>query len=517
MNTSYRQDMRAAWERVRAMPSDLLDTPAGPVEYAVSGVGPPVLVSHGILGSHVEGLGMAKTYVSDDVRAIAPSRFGYLGSALPSDATPAMQADVYVRLLDHLGVDRAVVLGFSAGGTSAIELALRRPERVSALVLTSSALPPASGLPKVARPFMSVAARSDRVFWLFARLMPGILHGLMGVPKNYDPSPEESETIRSVTASIFPVHPRRSGFIFDAFVGNLWVRNARLEQLDVPTLIIHAVDDSLAPYTNATGAAKRIPGAALVTIEQGGHLFLGQEQRVRDEIASFLSTPVHATRLHVDRQGPQVRVRHPMTSEASPNAVSLYWLPVGAGAQLARRCVPIYEAVAAAREHRDRCQLYHAALQVRLDGQRYVIESAPVWDRPEPDRGVVCEGPVGTRWLGRSKWFRYEVRRWRDGLIPDVAYAVDSPQRLSSNRQQAVSVLDLAPAFPALTWGRDELHTGDMWNSNSLVSWLLVNTRHDIDQIRPPVRGRAPGWTAGIVAARRGGVSDPLVAARSSR
>lgn len=289
MNASYQQDMRSAWERFRAVPSHLLDTPVGIVEYATSGVGPPVLAIHGILGSHVEGLGMVTTYVGDDKRAIAPSRFGYFGSGLPSDATPASQAGVYTALLDHLDVDRAVVLGFSAGGTSAIELALRRPERVAALVLASSALPPSSSPPKLARPLMSVAARSDRAFWLFARLLPGALHSLMGVPKAYDPSPGEYETIESVAASIFPVRPRRSGFVFDAFVSNPWVRNVRLEQLDVPTLIIHAADDSLAPYTHATAAAQRIPGVAFVTIERGGHLFLGQEQRVRSEIASFLS------------------------------------------------------------------------------------------------------------------------------------------------------------------------------------------------------------------------------------
>ncbi len=195
-----------------------------------------------------------------------------------------------------------------------------------------------------------------------------------------------------------------------------------------------------------------------------------------------------------------------MASQTPTNAVDLYWLPVGAGDQVARRCVPIYEAVAAAREHRDRCDLYHAALEVHLDAERYVIESAPVWDRPEPDRGIVCEGPVGTRWLGHSRWFRYEVRRWRNGLIPDVTYAVDSPHTLSRDRHSAQRVLDLAPDFPALTWGRDDLHTGDMWNSNSLVSWLLVHSGHDIDQIHPPIRGRAPGWTAGIVAARRTGI-----------
>lgn len=288
--SSYRQDLQQAWARVRAVPTQLLETPDGTVEYADSGAGQPVLLSHGILGSHVEGLGMVGTYVGEDVRAIAPSRFGYFGSEVPADGTPARQADVYAALLDHLGVDRAVVVGYSAGGPSAIQFGLRHPDRVSAVVLASSALPPSSRPPAVARPFMSAAAASDLAFWLFARLMPVVLRGLMGVPADYEPSPEELKTIESVAASIFPVHPRRHGFVLDAFVTNPSVRDAALEDLSVPTLVIHAVDDSLAPYAHATAAAPRVPGAEFVSIESGGHLFLGQEARVRDAIGSFLSS-----------------------------------------------------------------------------------------------------------------------------------------------------------------------------------------------------------------------------------
>lgn len=202
-----------------------------------------------------------------------------------------------------------------------------------------------------------------------------------------------------------------------------------------------------------------------------------------------------------------------MTSNTAPpsaaSGVDLYWLPLGAGDHVVKHCGRIFEALAAARQQRQRCDLYHAALQVHLDGDRYVLESAPAWDRAEPDRGVVVEGSVGLVWLGRSKWFRYEVRRWRNGIIPDASAAVDSPRRVSADRWRARRILELAPDFPPHTWGRDELGTGDMWNSNSLIAWLLANSGHDLDTIRPPVRGRAPGWTAGIVAAHRHPVHPP--------
>jgi hypothetical protein len=195
------------------------------------------------------------------------------------------------------------------------------------------------------------------------------------------------------------------------------------------------------------------------------------------------------------------------TSESSRTAdsVDLYWLPLGAGDNT--RCVRangrIFEFLASRAERRDACDLYHSALEVSTGTERFTIEMAPVWSTRLPDRGVVCEGPVGLRSLGRSRLFRYEVRCWRDGVIPDVAEAVDSPQRLSTDPFLARQVLALAPSFPNATWGRDELRAGEMWNSNSLVSWLLARSGHDMPIIRTPEHGRAPGWSAGLAVAAR--------------
>ena len=126
-----------------------------------------------------------------------------------------------------------------------------------------------------------------------------------------------------------------------------------------------------------------------------------------------------------------------------------------------------------------------------------------MWQSSQEDRGVALEGPVGFRVLGRSRLFRYEVRCWRSGVIPDVAEAVDSPQRMSADRDMASTVLTLVSECPPVTWGRDELRTGDMWNSNSLVSWLLARSGHDVGRARMPANGRAPGWDAGLVVAAR--------------
>jgi hypothetical protein len=183
--------------------------------------------------------------------------------------------------------------------------------------------------------------------------------------------------------------------------------------------------------------------------------------------------------------------------------IDLLWLPLGAGGRFVRSNGRLYEALAARLQHRDRSDLYHSALEVHLAGDRYAIEQGPVWNRKDRDRGVVGEGPVGAPWLGRFKLFRYEIRCWRNGVIPDRREAVDSPRRISSDPRRARRLLDLVPSFPTATWGRDEQQTGEMWNSNSLIAWLLARSGHDITTIRPPAHGRAPGWHAGLEVAAR--------------
>jgi hypothetical protein len=184
-------------------------------------------------------------------------------------------------------------------------------------------------------------------------------------------------------------------------------------------------------------------------------------------------------------------------------AVDLFWLPLGAGGHSVRLNGRVFEAVAARAARRPVCDLYHSALEVRVAAGRFVIEQAPVRDARGERRGVVAEGPVGIRWAGRFRIFRYEIRRWRDGRIPDVDEAVGSPQRLTNEAACARRVLDLVPQVPTPVWGRDELKTGDMWNSNSVIAWLIARSGMDTESLQPPTTGRAPGWQAGLVVARR--------------
>ncbi len=185
--------------------------------------------------------------------------------------------------------------------------------------------------------------------------------------------------------------------------------------------------------------------------------------------------------------------------------VDLYWLPLGAGGHSVRLNGRVYEAVAARLAGRPACDLYHSAFEIQLAGERWVIEMAPIFTAPPEESGVVAQGAVGARWAGHSRFFRYGVRCWRGGEIPDIAEAVESPRRLSDEAGTAELILDLVPQVPTPVWGRDELRTGEMWNSNSVISWLIVRAGIDPGPIRPPAGGRAPGWRAGVAVAKRSG------------
>lgn len=189
-------------------------------------------------------------------------------------------------------------------------------------------------------------------------------------------------------------------------------------------------------------------------------------------------------------------------------SVDLYWLPLGAGGHFVRLNGWVYEAVAAWVEHRPPCDLYHSALQVEAADGRFVIEQAPVHDWSGAQRGVVGEGAVGARWAGRLRIFRYEIRLWREGHIPDVAEAVDSPRRLTTDEDRAQILLGLVSQVPTPVWGRDQLGAGEMWNSNSVIAWIITRSGLDPELVHPPAGGRAPGWHAGVALARRqGGVT----------
>ncbi|MCG7285802.1 hypothetical protein MHY85_07425 [Cellulomonas sp. ACRRI] len=202
-----------------------------------------------------------------------------------------------------------------------------------------------------------------------------------------------------------------------------------------------------------------------------------------------------------------------LAPDAGPAAaVQLCWIPLGAGGpRVVRASGRAYEALAALHDRRPPRALVHAALLLRpSDGDEVAVEVTPAWGPPAVDRGVVATGPVGTRLLGRSRLFRYEVRCWAGGSVPDLAWAV---VRLpaSADPRVADALLAAAPSVPVRTWGargpRGPARVGrapagrDMWTSNSVAAWLLAAAGLDPTPLGPPAGCRAPGWDAGLRAA----------------
>jgi hypothetical protein len=183
--------------------------------------------------------------------------------------------------------------------------------------------------------------------------------------------------------------------------------------------------------------------------------------------------------------------------------IDLYWLPLGAGGHSVRLNGRVFEAVASRLDRRPPLDLYHAALVVRTGNEEIVIEQAPDGGGISSTRGVVARGPVGSRLAGRLRIFRYEVRCWPGGVVPDLAEAVDSSRRLTDDPEVVRGLLAVATTVPTPVWGRDELGLGEMWSSNSTISWLLASCGLPAEEVVPPPGGRAPGWHAGVVLARR--------------
>ena len=183
--------------------------------------------------------------------------------------------------------------------------------------------------------------------------------------------------------------------------------------------------------------------------------------------------------------------------------IYLYWIPLGAGGSgFVRFNGRVYERIGAWIERRTPLDLFHTALEVRLPEGRHVVET--MWPSPDNEpqtRGVTVSGPVFASWLSFTRVFRYEVRCWRDGILPDAGEAVGGPRLVTNDEIMARHLLSLTIQVPPRIWGRDEFGLGDMWNSNSVIAWLLARSGAPIEMLAAPEGGRAPGWDAGLATA----------------
>lgn len=296
---SYQRDIQLAYARL-ATGSQLVETPCGTIEYALAGVGPPVLIVHGSGGGYDQGLEFGQMLVRRGFRIITVSRFGYLRSELPADASAVAQADAYACLFDALKMRRAAVTAASGGSPSAMQFALRHPGRISALVLlvpVAYAPRPMSEPPRklsaVSAFLIETTLQSDFLFWAAMKIsQPVAIRTLLATPPAVVESADADEQARiaKILEHILPVNPRRFGLLNDAEVIALLPRYD-LERIAAPTLIVGIEDDLLGLIDAARYTAKHIPRARLISYPSGGHMWVGHQKELSSEIAAFLKKP----------------------------------------------------------------------------------------------------------------------------------------------------------------------------------------------------------------------------------
>jgi pimeloyl-ACP methyl ester carboxylesterase len=292
----YRLDVGRAYDRV-ATGSQIAQTRCGPIEYATEGEGPPVLVVHGAGGGFDQGLELGRATARAGFRIIAVSRFGYLRTPVPNDASAAAQADAHACLLDALNIRRAAVVGISAGGPSSLQFALRHADRTAALVLLVPAAyapsPNTVGPPRLSRAkalVFDAVLRSDFIFWAGGKLAhQTYVRSVLGTPPEVAAraSAADQARLQLLLDQILPLRARRLGLLNDAAVVSS-LRRYELERITAPTLAISTADDLYGTFAGARYTAEHVPGARFIGYPSGGHMLVGHDAETAAHVAKFL-------------------------------------------------------------------------------------------------------------------------------------------------------------------------------------------------------------------------------------
>ena len=293
----FHNEMNIAKERLLAG-SKIIQTNHGLIEYADSGEGYPVLVIHGAGGGYDQSIILSEVFLGNEFYRIAPSRFGFLRTPVPPNASPAAQADAFAELLDALNVQQVAVIGISAGGPSALQFALSHPDRCSALVMVSAISHSEKPMGFMGKIIHYVLFRLDFMFWLISEYFESSLISFLGVSSEIQAelTVDEKAWLSDVLIpAMHPISHRQPGMVNDA--NNTPFLNYQLNQITVPTLVIHTEDDGLVSFTHGEYAAKNIPNSRFITLQSGGHMLMGQHDRVRMDVIEFLTQHILTEKL----------------------------------------------------------------------------------------------------------------------------------------------------------------------------------------------------------------------------
>jgi pimeloyl-ACP methyl ester carboxylesterase len=284
--TRSQQEKNATIQALRKG-SVLVETSKGTIQTQIEGEGPNVLVAHGALGGHDR----ARLYSFPEAgfRFICPSRPGYLGTPLSVGQTVEAQADAFAALLDALEVEKAAIIGCSAGGPVAIQFALRHPDRCWAMVLGNAITGPLSSLHGLMVPVSRALFGWDWLTWfgvnraVLYSLRPNLFMHVRG-------DALKQHHVISMLRTMYPTSVRRTGFINDMQQCQ-HTPGYPLEDIEIPTLVAHGTHDMVVPYSHGLRSAQTIPGAQFLSIESGTHLdFISHKELIQPKIIAFLNS-----------------------------------------------------------------------------------------------------------------------------------------------------------------------------------------------------------------------------------
>lgn len=271
----------------RRLSACLLDTTAGPVEVAVCGEGPAVVLVHGTPGSWRQAAGLAVD-LADRHTVVLPSRPGYGRTPLATGRTPTHQAAAYAATLDALGLATAAVVGISGGGPSAAQLACLHPERVTALVLCCALAPHLMAPPTSMRVALGLPGLAEVGTWAQRRVQRRRLADAAATDRRVEAELTAAERaqldqdpgLRDAVVGFFLAHLdapapvrglrndlRSIGFAPGGVAPDLSAARA-------PTLVLHGDADEVVPIAHGEFYASVIRGARLEVLPGAGHAFL---------------------------------------------------------------------------------------------------------------------------------------------------------------------------------------------------------------------------------------------------
>jgi 2-hydroxy-6-oxonona-2,4-dienedioate hydrolase len=294
---SYRRDLGGRRARLKGA-SMLAQTRSGPIEYAEAGTGTAVLIVHGAGGGFDQGMEFGGASLAlRGFYVIALSRFGYLRTPVPDDASPAAQADAFAALLDALGITRTAIVGVSTGAPSAMQFAIRHAHRCTALaLLVPFAFVPSeiAAMPRLswlAAKLLMTIVKSNIRYWLATRLARNFAFKLvLATPPAIVRAAGWQEQMRAarILDGLLPVRRRAAGIINDLRMSSSLTRY-ELERIEAPTLVLGVRDDLYGTFAAAEYTAAQVPRAKFVSYENGGNVWIGHDNEVLSEIVAFLT------------------------------------------------------------------------------------------------------------------------------------------------------------------------------------------------------------------------------------